>query len=84
MSIIEKASEAAVSGGSGFAMGSGGALYLGLTSVQWSAVGVIGGLAVAFVGLIVKTWVDIYFKNQHLRLAQERAKVLADMEPEEP
>lgn len=60
-------------------MTSGGALYWGLTSVQWSAIGVLGGLFLAFLGLILKTAVDVYFKQQHLKLAQDRVAVLAAM-----
>jgi hypothetical protein len=77
--IVDKASEVAIGGGVGVAMTSGGALYLGLTSAQWSAVGVVGGLLVAVVGLIVKTVVDIYFKQQHLKIVQARAEALAGL-----
>lgn len=59
--VIEKASAAvAYTGG-------GTALAFGLTSGQWQALGVVGGLLVGVAGLIV----NAYFKNKHLQLAKK-------------
>lgn len=61
--IVEKVANIAIGGGSGTAV------IFGLTPSEWSVVGVIGGLVVAVAGLVVQVW----FKNQHLKLAQSRA-----------
>lgn len=82
-SAADQAANTAIYGGAVTAMTSGGTLWLGLTSTQWSALGVIAGIVVAVVGLAVRTAVDIYFRNQHLKLAQSRAAVLAQMGAEE-
>lgn len=68
---IEKASTAMQYGGSGVAM------YFGLTPSDWSVVGIIGGLLVGVAGVVVKAAIDWHFKAAHLKLAQDRAAVLA-------
>lgn len=59
--------------------GGGTAVFFGLSSGQWQALGVLGGLVIGGLGLLVKSVMDWHFRNQHLKLAQSRAKVLADM-----
>lgn len=51
--------------------GSGTAMIFGLTPGEWQVLGVIGGLIVAVVGLVV----NVYFKHQHLRLAERGINV---------
>ena len=46
-------------GGSGGAMTTGAAKILGMTSDEWSIVGVIGGLVIAAIGLGVNTYFKI-------------------------
>lgn len=58
--------------------GSGTAFAFGLSSSEWQAIGVFGGLVIAVIGLLAKVLIDIHFKNEHLKLAQSRAKVLAE------
>lgn len=50
--------------------GLAGDTVFGLTTSQWSAVGVIGGLVIALLGLVV----NIYFKKQHLLIAKQKAE----------
>lgn len=71
-----KAATAATYSGSAGAVMSGlaGDTVLGLTTSQWSAVGVIGGLVIAVLGFIA----NIYFKRQHLLIAQQAAKADPD------
>ena len=47
---------------------------LGLTTSQWSVVGVIGGLVIGLIGVLV----NAYFKQQHLLIAQMSAKADPD------
>lgn len=58
--MIEKVSHAAMNGGAGVAVVSGGysgvEYVLGLTPSQWSAVGVIGGLVIGLLGLAVNAY----------------------------
>lgn len=62
--MFEKASNAVTQGGAGVAVVSGGysgvELVLGLTPSEWSVVGVLGGLAIGFLGYLT----NLYF---HLR-----------------
>lgn len=58
--------------GTGIAVGSGSGLVFGLTPTEWSVVGIIGGLAVAVIGVAAKTCVDWYFQAQHLNIARAR------------
>lgn len=61
--MIEKASAAvAYTGG-------GTALAFGLTSGEWQAIGVIGGLLVGIAGL----YVNFRFKRKHYELARKRS-----------
>lgn len=71
-----KLATAATYGGSAGAAASGMAsdAVFGLTTSQWSAVGVIGGLVIALLGFAV----NIYFKRQHLLIAQKTAKADPD------
>ena len=50
--------------------GSGGAVAFGLSSTEWSVVGVIGGLLIAFFGFMVN-W---YYRERHYRLAEAKAR----------
>jgi hypothetical protein len=63
--LIEKASQYAQNGGAGtaFVSGSAGAamagkehLIWGLTTDEWSVLGVIGGLLVGLIGLVLNTY----------------------------
>jgi hypothetical protein len=58
--MIEKVSHAAMNGGAGVAVVSGGytgvEYVLGLTPSQWSVIGVIGGLVIGMTGLVVSTY----------------------------
>lgn len=60
--LIEKITGAAVFAGGGTAM------VFGLSTSEWSVVGVIGGLLVGVGGLIV----NIYFKHKHLQVVRNR------------
>jgi hypothetical protein len=62
--IIEKASAAAMYGGSG------SAVMFGMTPSEWSVIGVIVGIVIAVVGFAVNVW----FKVQHLDLARRKAE----------
>lgn len=75
------AASAAMTGGVGTAVGSG--LAMAWSPSQWQVIGIVGGLVIGFLGLVVKTVVDIYFKAQHLKLAQSRAAVLKAMSDED-
>lgn len=68
---MSKAATAATYAGSAIATASGvaGETVFGLTTNQWSVVGVIGGLVIALLGFFV----NIYFKRQHLLIAQRNA-----------
>lgn len=49
----------------------GGAFVLGLTANEAAA---LGGLAVAFLAMLVNAGINFYFKKKHLELAREKAK----------
>lgn len=71
-----KAATVATYTGSAGAIASGMAsdTVFGLTTTQWSVVGVIGGLVIALLGFAV----NIYFKRQHLLIAQQKAEANPD------
>lgn len=71
-----KSATAATYAGSAGAAASGlaGDAVLGLTTSQWSVVGVMGGLVIALLGFVV----NIYFKRQHLLIAKQTAKADPD------
>lgn len=64
VTIVTKTASAVTYGGSS------GAVAFGLTANEWSVVGVIGGLVIAFLGFAV----NVYFKRQHLLIAQRKAE----------
>ena len=66
--MIEKVANAATYGGSGTAF------YFGLSAGEWQAIGVIGGLAVAAVGLVVNVVITWHFKNKHFKLAEKQGR----------
>jgi hypothetical protein len=68
--LPQQATEAAITKAASAATYSGGtgAVLFGMSSSQWSTIGVIGGLVIAVLGLAV----NIYFRSQHLRLARSR------------
>ena len=68
VTIVSKTASAATYGGAG------NAIVFGLTANEWSVIGVIGGLFIALLGFFV----NIYFKRQHLRIAQQNAKADPD------
>jgi hypothetical protein len=70
--FMGKTATAATYVGSAGAAASGlsGEAILGLTTSQWSVVGVIGGLAIAFLGFCV----NVYFKRQHLLIAMKTSQ----------
>ena len=51
-------------------VGSGAAVFFGLTANELAAV---GGLIIGAVGLIANTVITVYFKYRHLELAQKQA-----------
>lgn len=69
---MSKVATAATYTGSAGAIASGMAsdTVLGLTTSEWSVVGVIGGLLIALLGLAV----NIYFKRQYKLIALKNAK----------
>ncbi len=67
--IMGKIASATTYGGAVGAIGSGVDTIFGLTTGEWSVVGVMGGLAIAVLGFFV----NIYFKRQHLLIAQKNA-----------
>jgi hypothetical protein len=76
-SLPQQATEAAITKAASAATLGGGtsAVLFGLSSSQWSSIGVIGGLLIALLGLMV----NVYFKAQHLKLARIAVKA-DDME----
>ena len=62
-----KAASAATYGGAGTAA------VFGLSSSEWQALGVIGGILIGIVGVVVKGWLDYHFKKKHYEL--ERLKL---------
>lgn len=64
--VVAKIASAATIGGST------SAVLFGLSSTQWSSIGVIGGLVIALIGLVVNS----YFKAQHLKIARDNARRL--------
>lgn len=63
-SVAEKVAPYATFGGGG------SALVFGLTPSEWSVIGVIGGLVIGVAGWLTQ----VYFKRQHLKIAQERGQ----------
>ncbi len=59
--------------GLGGAAISGVSQFFGLTPDQWAVVGVIGGLAIGFFGMVAKLALDWYFQNQHLKIERHKA-----------
>jgi ABC-type uncharacterized transport system permease subunit len=76
VTIVTKTATAATYTGSAGAIASGMAsdTVFGLTTSEWSVVGVIGGLVIALLGFAV----NVYFKRQHLLVALKNAKVDLD------
>ncbi len=74
--VLNKTATAATYGGSAGAAMSGLAsdAVFGLTTSQWSVIGVIGGLVIALLGFAV----NFYFKQQHLLIARQVAKASED------
>jgi predicted CDP-diglyceride synthetase/phosphatidate cytidylyltransferase len=72
VTIVSKVATAATYTGSAGAIASGMAsdTVLGLTTTEWSVLGVIGGLVIALLGFAV----NIYFKRQHLLIAMKNLK----------
>lgn len=71
---MSKAATASTYTGSAGAISAGISTVLGLTPSEWSVIGVIGGLVIALLGFIV----NIYFKRQHLLIAQRKAEANPD------
>lgn len=67
-----KASAAEIAANKATYAASGGAVLLGLTANEVAA---LGGLAVAFLAMLINAGITIYYKAQHLRLARERAGI---------
>lgn len=67
-------------GGSGAAFVTATTLAEKMSIQDWQIVGIVGGLIIAALGLLLKTGMDWHFRQQHLKLAQSRAKVLAEMQ----
>lgn len=67
--ITEKTSAAVAYGGGGTAV------YFGLSSGEWQAIGVIGGILIGVVGYLT----NVYFKHQHLKIARERLEASDDL-----
>lgn len=68
---MSKAATAITYGGAGGAIASGAVdPVLGLSTSQWSVLGVVGGLIIALLGFAV----NVYFKRQHLLIALQTAK----------
>lgn len=72
--MYEKVSAVAAYGGSGTAVVSGAAEYLGLTPGEWQIVGIIGGLVIGVLGLIVNAGINAFFNWQRLKLDRQKAK----------
>lgn len=69
---IERIATITSYGGAGTAVVSGGtALVFGLTAVQWSVIGVIGGLVIGLLGFGFNAWIAL----RRLRLDTERKQV---------
>lgn len=66
--VAAKVATAAQWGGAAVAGGSGGARILGLTTSEWSVVGVLSGIVVAVIGLAV----NILYRERHYRLVKKR------------
>jgi hypothetical protein len=71
VTIVSKTATVATYTGSAGAIASGMAsdTVFGLTTTEWSVVGVIGGLVIALLGFVV----NIYYKRQHLLIALHNA-----------
>lgn len=74
--IAGKAASKITTGGAGVAIASGlsSDTVFGLTTSEWSVIGVMGGLVIAFLGFLA----NVYFKRQHLLIAQMSAKANQD------
>lgn len=75
MSLEQQATDAVVGKVSAVATGatyggSGVAIYGGFTANE---IGIFGGLLIAFLGYVTNTVITFYFKQQHLKLAKEKA-----------
>lgn len=80
--VTSAAAKAATYGGAGTAAVTATTLAENMSIQEWQIVGIVGGLVIAFLGLLLKTGMDWHFKAQHLKLAQSRAKVLAELRDE--
>jgi len=65
-----KASAAEIAANKATYVASGGAVILGFTANEIAA---LGGLVVAVLAMLINAGITIYFKRQHLKLAQQRA-----------
>ena len=69
--IAAKAASAAQWGGAGGLVGGGMAVRVfGLTVDQWTVLGIVVGMALGVIGYAT----NVYFKRQHLRLAEKNGK----------
>lgn len=55
-------------------IGSGAAVFFGLTANEFAA---LGGLAIAFIGLLINAW----YKHQHYKLAKMKQAARAEDAP---
>ncbi len=74
--VMGKLATVATYGGAGGAIASGlsSETVFGLTTSEWTVVGVIGGMIIGVLGLLV----NAYFKRQHLLIAMRTAKADPD------
>lgn len=74
IAAVQKATNAAQYGGSALAVGAGADKYFGLTTNEWSIIGIFVGIAVAILGLVVGQAMSFYFRWQHLKIARQTAR----------
>lgn len=71
--LVSKVATAAQYGGPAITVGSATKQYFGYTLDEWSLIGIFTGIALGVFGFVTTQVVNIYFKRQHLRLAQMKA-----------
>lgn len=69
--IVAKLSTAAQVAGPVVAVGSATKQYWGYTLDEWSVIGILFGIGLGLLGFVVGQTVNIYYKQQHLRLARK-------------
>lgn len=76
--VVAKLSSTAQVAGPVITVGAATKQYYGYTLDEWSLVGIFAGIALGVLGFVVGQAVNIYYKQQHLKIARQKATEFYD------